>query len=287
MVPNAPFLPKIIPENQYFSLRHAVACPTMTSPDGLIGIAQRLPGFIGFEAEMRLLQCEARRKRVCNQADLCKFAGCRRLPLAAKHRCLAFRIREPQAVVERTGGQMNSRRQSTSPALVSFIVSVVTIFGALSAAAAQNKPRENPSPQPVQNKDLLTVQPPPTKSTTPDSTSPKNSSLLETQQQKPGAEVDEKTQIIINTDLITFTVTVTDLYGRFVSGLGKNAFTIFDDKKQQEITNFSDDDAPVSVGVVFDITGSMSGEKVKRAREALAHFIQTSHDRDEYFLITL
>src|ERR1700674_288071 len=181
---------------------------------------------------------------------------------------------------------MNSRRQSTSPALVSFIVFAITIFGAL-GAAAQTKPREDPSPQPVQNKDLLTVQPPPAKSSTPDSKSPKNSSLLETQQQKPGTEVDEKTQIIINTDLITFTVTVTDLYGRFVSGLGKNAFTIFDDKKKQEITNFSDDDAPVSVGVVFDLTGSMSGEKVKRAREALAHFMQTSHDRDEYFLITL
>jgi len=183
---------------------------------------------------------------------------------------------------------MNSRRQSTSPVLVSFIVFAVTIFGALSAAA-QTKPREDPSPQPVQspvqNKDLLIVQPPPTKSSTPDSKSPKNSSLLETQQQKPGAEVDEKTQIIINTDLITFTVTVTDLYGRFVSGLGKNAFTIFDDKKQQEITNFSDDDSPVSVGVLFDVSGSMSGDKVKRAREALSHFIQTSHDRDEYFLI--
>src|SRR6266404_2609344 len=226
--------------------------------------------------------------RVCNQADLCKFAGCRRLSLAAGYRRVAFRIREPQAVVERTGGQMNSRRQSTSPALVSFIVFAVTIFGALSAAA-QTKPREDPSPQPVQNpvqnKDLLIVQPPPTKSSTPDSKSPKKSSLLETQQQKPGAEVDEKTQIIINTDLITFTVTVTDLYGRFVSGLGKNAFTIFDDKKQQEITNFSDDDSPVSVGVLFDVSGSMSGDKVKRAREALSHFIQTSHDRDEYFLI--
>src|SRR5216684_4324154 len=218
----------------------------MTSPDGLIGIAQRLPGFIGFAAEMRLLQCEARRKRVCNQADLCKFAGCRRLSLAARYRRVAFRIREPQAVVERTGGQMNSRRQSTSPALVSFIVFAVTIFGALSAAA-QTKPREDPSPQPVQNKDLLIVQPPPTKSSTPDSKSPKNSSLLETQQQKPGAEVD--------------------------------------DKKQQEITNFSDDDSPVSVGVLFDVSGSMSGDKVKRAREALSHFIQTSHDRDEYFLI--
>src|SRR5260370_42686703 len=117
--------------------------------------------------------------RVCNQAELCKFAGCRRLSLAAKHRCVAFRIREPQAVVERTGGQMNSRRQSTSPALVSFIVFAVTIFGALSAAA-QTKPRDDPSPQPVQNpvqnKDLLIVQPPPTKSSSPDSQSPKNSS---------------------------------------------------------------------------------------------------------------
>jgi Ca-activated chloride channel homolog len=182
---------------------------------------------------------------------------------------------------------MNSRRQSTSPALVSFIVLAATIFGVLSVAAAQTKPREDPSPQPVQNKDLLTVQPPPTKPSTPDSKSPKNSSLLETLPQKQSAEVDDKSQIIINTDLITFTVTVTDLYGRFVSGLGKNAFTIFDDKKQQEITNFSDDDSPVSVGVVFDTTGSMSGEKVRRAREALGHFIQTSHDRDEYFLITL
>ena len=180
---------------------------------------------------------------------------------------------------------MKSRRQSTSPVLVSFIVLALTIFGALSAATAQTKPREEPSPQPVPNKDLLTVQPPPAKSSTPDSKSPKNSSLLETLQQKPGTDVDDKTQIIINTDLITFTVTVTDLYGRFVSGLGKNAFTIFDDKKQQEITNFSDDDSPVSVGVLFDVSGSMSGDKVKRAREALSHFIQTSHDRDEYFLI--
>src|SRR5712691_3071835 len=117
---------------------------------------------------------------------------------------------------------MNARRQSTSSALVSFIIFAVAVFGALSAAAAQTKPRAEPSPQPAQKKDLLIVQPPPTKPSTPDSTSPKNSSLLETQQQKPGTEVDDKQQIIINTDLITFTVTVTDLYGRFVSGLGRS-----------------------------------------------------------------
>ena len=180
---------------------------------------------------------------------------------------------------------MNSRRQSTSLALVSFLVFAVATLGALSAGRAQTKPREEPSSQPAPKKDLLTVQPATTKPSTPDSNPQRNSSLLETQQQKPGTEVDDKTKIIINADLISFTVTVTDIYGRFVSGLGKNAFSIFDDKRQQEITNFSDDDSPVSVGVLFDVSGSMSGEKVKRAREALAHFIQTSHDRDEYFLI--
>ena len=90
---------------------------------------------------------------------------------------------------------------------------------------------------------------------------------------------------IIHSDLITLTVTVTDTYGRFVTGLGKNAFTIFDDKTQQEISFFSDEDAPVSLGIVFDVSGSMGGDKITRAREALSKFVDTSHSRDEYFLI--
>lgn len=104
------------------------------------------------------------------------------------------------------------------------------------------------------------------------------------EQQKPASEVGQG-PVITNTDLITFTVTVTDTYGRYVSGLGKSAFTVLDEKKPQDITFFSDDDAPVSVGVIFDVSGSMSGDKVKRARDALSKFIQTSHNLDEYFLI--
>jgi Ca-activated chloride channel family protein len=103
-------------------------------------------------------------------------------------------------------------------------------------------------------------------------------------QQKPPVELGQ-TPVITNTDLITFTVTVTDTYGRYVSGLGKAAFTVLDEKKPQEITFFSDDDAPVSVGVIFDVSGSMGGDKIKRARDALSKFIQTSHNMDEYFLI--
>lgn len=102
-------------------------------------------------------------------------------------------------------------------------------------------------------------------------------------QQKLGNELDGP--VIVNTDLITLTVTVTDTYGRYVSGLSQKAFTILDEKQPQDITYFSDDDSPVSVGVIFDVSGSMSGDKIKNAREALAKFIQTSHNSDEYFLI--
>ena len=70
-------------------------------------------------------------------------------------------------------------------------------------------------------------------------------------QQKLGNELDGP--VIVNTDLITLTVTVTDTYGRYVSGLSQKAFTILDEKQPQEITFFSDDDSPVSVGVIFDV----------------------------------
>lgn len=93
--------------------------------------------------------------------------------------------------------------------------------------------------------------------------------------------------VVVNTDLISFNVSVTDKSGRHVSGLPQSAFTIFDDKSPQEISFFGEDDSPVSVGVVFDLTASMTGGKVKRAREALARFMETSHKDDEYYLIAL
>jgi len=89
----------------------------------------------------------------------------------------------------------------------------------------------------------------------------------------------------VKTDLVSLTLTVTDMYGRYVSGLKKNAFTVIDNNEEQEITFFSDSDAPVSLGVVFDVSGSMSGEKIAKARKALERFIATSHPSDEYFLI--
>jgi Ca-activated chloride channel homolog len=96
---------------------------------------------------------------------------------------------------------------------------------------------------------------------------------------------DEDDIIPVRTDLVTLTLTVTDQYGRYVSGLTKNAFTVSDNNQEQEITFFSDVDAPISIGILFDISGSMNGEKIARARKALERFINTSHPMDEYFLI--
>jgi len=178
---------------------------------------------------------------------------------------------------------MKSRRHGALAVLVACMILTVA-FVAQRPSTAQQKPEDKP-PQPGEKKELLTVQPAATP--TPPDAKPQKSPQkgVTTKIQLPGGEADDKTPIITNTDLITFTVTVTDMYGRFVSGLGKAAFTIFDDKSEQNISFFSDEDSPVSVGVLFDVSGSMSGDKVRRARDALAHFIQTSHDRDEYFLI--
>jgi Ca-activated chloride channel family protein len=77
---------------------------------------------------------------------------------------------------------------------------------------------------------------------------------------------------------------VTDAYNRLVTGLDRQHFEIFEDKVKQEISFFSDDDAPVNLGIVFDVSGSMKG-KLDRARDALKAFIQTSHSDDDFFLV--
>lgn len=111
-----------------------------------------------------------------------------------------------------------------------------------------------------------------------------SASMVHAQEPSPTAD-DPERPIRVKTDLVTLTLTVTDAHGRFVSGLNRNAFTIKDNNDVQDIQFFSDSDAPVSVGILFDVSGSMSGDKIQKARQALSRFIMTSHPSDEYFLI--
>ncbi len=110
------------------------------------------------------------------------------------------------------------------------------------------------------------------------------SSLAQPPLPTPQSINDDK-PIIVNSDVVTLTVTVQDPFGRYVSGLSKKAFSVFENNAEQDIAFFSDEDAPVSVGILFDISSSMSGEKIVKARNALGEFLKTSHPSDEYFLV--
>jgi Ca-activated chloride channel family protein len=81
------------------------------------------------------------------------------------------------------------------------------------------------------------------------------------------------------------TVTVTDPYGRLVTGLEQNNFRVFEDGTEQEIVRFSSEDVPVSTGVIFDMSGSMSGEKIEKSRLAAMQFFRTANPQDEFFLV--
>ncbi len=82
-------------------------------------------------------------------------------------------------------------------------------------------------------------------------------------------------------ELINVTATVTDANGRFVSGLRKEDFRLFEDGQEQQITHFSNERVPVSLGLVVDTSGSMEGEKWVSARQALNRFLFQLLDRDD------
>ncbi len=80
-------------------------------------------------------------------------------------------------------------------------------------------------------------------------------------------------------------VTITDPMSRLVTGLEKENFELFEGSAKEEIKSFSSEDAPVSLGVIFDTSGSMSS-KMDRAKDAVIEFFKTANPQDEFFMIT-
>jgi Ca-activated chloride channel family protein len=103
---------------------------------------------------------------------------------------------------------------------------------------------------------------------------------------KPAAPAEETPHgnIRVDTTLVLIPVTVTDPLNRFVTGLEKENFRVFEDKSEQQVLQFSSEDAPLSVGVVFDCSGSM-GSKLEKSRQAVAQFFKTANPEDEFFLV--
>jgi Ca-activated chloride channel homolog len=92
--------------------------------------------------------------------------------------------------------------------------------------------------------------------------------------------------VALRTDvkMILVPVTVMDRRGAAVNGLAQDSFTVLEDKVPQKIISFSSEDAPCSVGLVLDLSGSMRNA-LKPAKEALREFLGTTNPQDEYILL--
>src|SRR5580692_5867816 len=93
-----------------------------------------------------------------------------------------------------------------------------------------------------------------------------------------------KADIRADTNIVLVPVTVIDTLNRFVGGLNKDSFEIYEDKTAQKIVSFGCDDAPISLGILFDTSGSM-GPKLERSRMAVAEFLKSANPQDEAFLV--
>ena len=94
--------------------------------------------------------------------------------------------------------------------------------------------------------------------------------------------IDRRANIRIDSTLVLIPCAVTDPMGRFVTGLDKENFKLTEDKVEQEIEQFSSDDAPLSVGIVFDTSGSM-GDKLQKSRQAVDAVHEDRQSRGRIF----
>ena len=101
-----------------------------------------------------------------------------------------------------------------------------------------------------------------------------------------GSPSNDRDQTInVDVDLVLVNAAVSDSKGRMVMGLQQDNFRIWEDKVEQKVGYFSSEDTPMSIGLIFDATGSMA-DKISTARDAAASFLRVGNPEDEYFLVT-
>lgn len=88
----------------------------------------------------------------------------------------------------------------------------------------------------------------------------------------------------LESDLVLIPVNVTDSRNHAVTGLPREVFRIFEDNTEQTVLHFTNEDAPLSVGIVFDSSGSMTG-KLEKSQEAMKQFLHFANPEDEFFLV--
>ena len=101
----------------------------------------------------------------------------------------------------------------------------------------------------------------------------------------PGHVIKQGQSVYIDVDLALVNVTVTDPYDRLVTGLESDNFRIFENGVEREIQYFSSENVPISIVVIFDLSGSMAN-KIGKASEASLQFFKTANPKDEFILVS-
>jgi Ca-activated chloride channel family protein len=107
----------------------------------------------------------------------------------------------------------------------------------------------------------------------------------EVRQDTPGRVIERGQSVHVDVELALVNVTVTDPHNRMVTGLESDNFRIFENDVEQEIQYFSSEDVPISIGVIFDLSGSMAN-KVGKSKEAALQFFKTANPQDEFLLVS-
>lgn len=107
----------------------------------------------------------------------------------------------------------------------------------------------------------------------------------ESQRDRGSAAKAAKNRVRVNVDMVLVPVTVTDVKNHPVVDLAKRNFTLFEGEKEQNIQYFTTEDAPLSVGILVDLSSSMAN-KIDAVREAASEFFKNANPADDYFVIT-
>ena len=165
-----------------------------------------------------------------------------------------------------------------------FVLCLLLVLLAPTPSTAQSG--QSPTPPDEENK--AEVKPPLTPSpVNPDKTErvPLKVDMNDVKHDTPGLAIKPGKMLHTDVDVALVNVTVTDPYNRLVTGLESDNFRVFEDNSEQEVVTFSSEDVPISIGVIFDLSGSMSN-KINKAREAAIQFFKTANPADEFFLVS-
>lgn len=165
--------------------------------------------------------------------------------------------------------------------VVCFLCAQGLLQAAAQAPPDDNKPKEDPKKEEPKKEDVTEQD----AQAAVDDAKPKIKEVDDVRKDTLGRAFKPGGTLHVDVEMALVNVTVTDPYNRLVTGLDPDNFRVFEDNVEQEIVTFSAEDVPISIGVIFDFSGSMSN-KVGKSREAALQFFKTANPQDEFFLVS-